>query len=47
LLPSTSVDQLGAELAAWFGVSQTEVKTILPNASNFDLFKIGLFKKPV
>lgn len=44
LLPSTSVDQLGAELAAWFGVSQTDVKTVLPHASNFDLYKIGLFK---
>jgi uncharacterized protein (DUF1501 family) len=44
LLPSTSVDQLGAELAAWFGVSQTDVKTVLPNASNFDLYKLGMFK---
>ena len=44
LLPSTSVDQLGAELAAWFGVSATDVKTVLPNAKNFDLNKLGLFK---
>jgi uncharacterized protein (DUF1501 family) len=44
LLPSTSVDQMGAELAAWFGVSQTDMKTVLPNASNFDLYKLGLFK---
>jgi uncharacterized protein (DUF1501 family) len=47
LLPSTSVDQLGAELANWFGVSQTDVKTVLPNASHFDLYKLGLFKKLV
>lgn len=44
LLPSTSVDQMGAELAAWFGVSQTDVKTVLPNASNFDLYKLSMFK---
>ena len=44
LLPSTAVDQLGAELAAWFGVSTTDVKTVLPNAKNFDLYKLGLFK---
>ncbi len=47
LLPSTSVDQMGAELAAWFGVSQTDVKTVLPNARNFDLNKIGLFRPPI
>ena len=47
LLPSTSVDQMGAELAAWFGVSQTDVKTVLPNARNFDLYKIGLFRPPI
>jgi len=45
LLPSTAVDQLGAELAAWFGVSATDVKTVLPNAKNFDLYKLGLFKE--
>jgi uncharacterized protein (DUF1501 family) len=44
LLPSTAVDQLGAELAAWFGVSATDVNTVLPNAKNFDLYKLGLFK---
>jgi uncharacterized protein (DUF1501 family) len=44
LIPSTAVDQLGAELAAWFGVSATDVKTVLPNAKNFDLYKLGLFK---
>lgn len=44
LIPSTAVDQLGAELAVWFGVSATDVKTVLPNARNFDLYKLGLFK---
>ncbi|PUE17551.1 DUF1501 domain-containing protein [Limnohabitans sp. MMS-10A-178] len=44
LLPSTAIEQLGAELATWFGVSSTDVKTVLPNASKFDLNKLGLFK---
>jgi hypothetical protein len=25
-------------------VSATDVKTVLPNAKNFDLYKLGLFK---
>ena len=44
LIPSTAVDQLGAELAAWFGVSATDVRTVLPNSRNFDLYKLGIFK---
>jgi hypothetical protein len=43
-LPTTAVDQLAAELAGWFGVSPLDVKTVLPNASHFDLYKLGLFK---
>jgi len=44
LLPSTSIDQFGAELATWFGVSASDIKTVLPYASNFNLFKLGVFK---
>ena len=44
LLPSTSTDQMGAELARWFGVSATDMPAVLPNAKNFDLYKLGLFK---
>lgn len=44
LLPSTSIDQMGAELAQWFGVSKTDMPAVLPNAKNFDLYKLGLFK---
>ncbi|NBP36452.1 MAG: DUF1501 domain-containing protein [Betaproteobacteria bacterium] len=44
LLPSTSVDQFGAEVGAWFGVSKSDISTVLPNARYFDLYKLGLFK---
>jgi len=35
LLPSTSVDQYAATLASWFGVSDTELPTVLPNIGHF------------
>jgi uncharacterized protein (DUF1501 family) len=44
LLPSTSGDQLAAELARWFGVSDGDMSSVLPNAANFDLHKLGLMK---
>lgn len=36
LLPSTSVDQLAATLATWFGVSNSDLATVLPQISNWD-----------
>ncbi|WP_338847321.1 DUF1501 domain-containing protein [Massilia sp. W12] len=44
LLPTTSVDQLGAAIATWFGVSASNLGTVLPNARNFDLNALRLFK---
>jgi len=44
LLPSTSVDQFGAEIAAWFGVNRSDIRTIFPNSVHFDLYKLGLFR---
>lgn len=41
LLPSTSVDQLAATLARWFGVSNAELPTILPRIGNFATSNIG------
>jgi hypothetical protein len=44
LLPTTSVDQLGAQLASWFGVSNSDLRTVLPYSSNFDLNRLKLFR---
>ena len=35
LLPQTSVDQLGATLGRWFGLSDTQLLDIFPNLANF------------
>ena len=37
-IPTTSVDEYAATLATWFGVSATDLPTVLPN--------IGRFAKP-
>lgn len=36
LIPTTAVDQYAATLAKWFGVSDTDLLSVLPNLSNFD-----------
>lgn len=43
LLPTTSVDQLAAELAGWFGVGSGDLATVLPYSGSFDLGRLGLF----
>jgi hypothetical protein len=34
-LPVTSVDQIGAGLGKWFGLSDANVDTVFPNLKNF------------
>ena len=36
LLPTLSVDQYAATLAQWFGVSNTDLSTVLPNIGNYN-----------
>jgi uncharacterized protein (DUF1501 family) len=36
LLPSLSVDQYGATLARWFGISDGQMSTVLPNIGNYN-----------
>ena len=35
LLPTTSADAYGSEIASWYGVPNTELETVFPNATNF------------
>ncbi|HZV54448.1 MAG TPA: DUF1501 domain-containing protein, partial [Rhodocyclaceae bacterium] len=41
LLPTTSVDQFAATLAAWFGVSDSSLTTVVPNIGNFTVRNLG------
>jgi uncharacterized protein (DUF1501 family) len=41
LLPTTSVDQYGATLASWFGLSATQIADVFPNILNFSNRNLG------
>jgi uncharacterized protein (DUF1501 family) len=41
LIPTTSVDQYAATLCKWFGVSNTDMATILPNLGRFSTPNLG------
>ena len=41
LIPTTSVDQYGATLAQWFGVSPAGLASIFPNIGNFPTSNLG------
>jgi uncharacterized protein (DUF1501 family) len=40
-IPTTSVDQYAATLAAWYGLAQPDVATVFPNLSKFALGNLG------
>lgn len=42
LLPRTAVDQYAATLAKWFGVTNAEMPSVLPNIANFGSFPNGV-----
>jgi len=41
LLPNLAVDQFAATLGTWFGVSDTDLATVLPNIGNYSLRNLG------
>ena len=41
LLPTTSIDQFHGTLATWFGVSNSDLATVVPNLSNFTTKNLG------
>jgi uncharacterized protein (DUF1501 family) len=41
LIPTASVDQYAATLAAWFGVPPANMATVLPNVVNFPTQALG------
>jgi uncharacterized protein (DUF1501 family) len=41
LLPTTSVDQLGATLGSWFGASPAQLLEVFPNLANFSRRNLG------
>jgi uncharacterized protein (DUF1501 family) len=41
LIPTTAVDQYGATLAQWFGVSQANLPQVFPNIGNFGSANLG------
>ena len=43
-ISTTSVDQLGATLASWFGVSSTDLALVFPNISKFGTADLQLMR---
>lgn len=41
MIPSTSIDQYGATLAAWLGVSPAELPVVFPNLTKFGTTNLG------
>ncbi len=41
MIPTTAMDQMGATLASWMGLSSGQVNTVFPNLSNFSSPNLG------
>ena len=44
LLPTTSVEQYAATLATWFGVSASDMPSVLPSINNFSTRNLGFMQ---
>jgi uncharacterized protein (DUF1501 family) len=44
LLPSTGVDQLGATLGRWFGLSDSQLLDVFPRLANFSQRDLGFMQ---
>ena len=42
-IPTTSVDEMSATLATWFGVSASDLPSVLPNIGRFQHPDLGFF----
>jgi uncharacterized protein (DUF1501 family) len=40
-IPTTSIDQYGATLAAWLGVPVAQLQAVFPNIANFSAPTVG------
>ena len=43
IIPTTSIDQFGAEIAQWFGLGQSEINDVFPNLHRFDPAGLNMF----
>ena len=42
LIPTTSVDQYAATLGSWFGISDADLLTVVPNLANWNVAQRNL-----
>ena len=40
-IPTTSIDQYAATLAAWYGLAPSDIPTVFPNLSRFPVQNLG------